>query len=196
MIRRYGRAPTPRRCLDRVPHGSWRTATWLAALRHDRLAAPLLIDGPLDGALFLAWVQQSLGPTLRAGDLVICDNLSSHKVAGVRAALAVHGAELLYLPAYSPDFNPIEQAFAKLKATLRAAAARNWDDLLQATAAALTTFTPTHCANFFRHAQYATTSIENALEDEPPGLAHARTPDVVALGLQNRVLTRSGFTSV
>jgi transposase len=143
--------------LDRVPHGHWRTATFLAALRHDRLTAPLLIDGPLDGALFLAWVQQSLGPTLQAGDLVICDNLSSHRVAGVRTALAVHGAQLLYLPAYSPDLNPIEQAFAKLKATLRAAAARQWEELLHATAAALTTFTPTHCANFFRHAQYATT---------------------------------------
>jgi transposase len=157
MIRRYGRAPTARRCLDRVPHGSWRTATFLAALRHDRLTAPLLIDGPLDGDLFLAWVRQSLGPTLQTGDLVICDNLSSHKVTGVRAALAVHGAELLYLPAYSPDLNPIEQAFAKLKAALRAAATRRWEELLHATAAALTTFTPTHCANFFRHAHYATT---------------------------------------
>lgn len=157
MIRRHGRAPKGTRCLDHVPHGRWRTSTFLAALRHDRLSAPLLIDGPLDGSLFLAYVQQSLGPTLQPGDLVICDNLSSHKVAGVRAALAARGAELLYLPAYSPDFNPIEQAFAKLKTALRAAAARTQEELLQATAAALTTFTPEHCANFLRHAQYATT---------------------------------------
>ena len=157
MVRRYGRAPTACRCLARLPHGHWRTATLLAALRHDQLTAPLLIDGPLDGAMFLAYVKECLGPTLRAGDLVICDNLASHKVAGVRAALAVHGAELLYLPAYSPDLNPIELAFAKLKAALRAAAARGWDDLIRATADALTTFTPEHCTNFFRHAQYATT---------------------------------------
>lgn len=157
MIRRYGRAPAGARCLDRVPHGHWQTATFLAALRHDRLTAPLLIDGPLDGEMFLAYVREHLGPTLRPGDLVICDNLSSHKVPGVRAALAEHGAELLYLPAYSPDLNPIELAFAKLKAALRAAAARNWDELLAALAAALPTFTPEHCANFFRHANYATT---------------------------------------
>ena len=157
MIRRYGRAPTGTRCLDRVPHGHWRTATFLAALRHDQLTAPLLIDGPLDGEMFLAYVKECLGPTLQPGDLVICDNLASHKVAGVRAALAAQGAELLYLPAYSPDLNPIELAFAKLKSALRAAAARGLDDLIRATADALTTFTPEHCSNFFRHAQYATT---------------------------------------
>ena len=157
MIRRYGRAPTTRRCLDRVPHGHWRTTTLLAALRHDRLTAPLLIDGPLDGEMFLAYVEECLGPTLQPGDLVICDNLASHKVAGVRAALAARGAELLHLPAYSPDLNPIELAFAKLKAHLRAAVARGWDDLIAAIAAALATFFPEHCANFFRHAQYTTT---------------------------------------
>lgn len=113
-----------------MPHGHWRTATLLAALRHDRLTAPLPIDGPLDGEMFLAYVEQCLGPTLQPGDLVICDNLASHKVAGVRAALAARGAELLHLPAYSPDLNPIELAFAKLKAHLRAAAARGWDDLI------------------------------------------------------------------
>ena len=157
MIRRYGRAPTDTRCLDRVPHGHWHAATFLAALRHDQLTAPLLIDGPLDGEMFLAYVKECLGPTLQPGDLVICDNLASHKVAGVRAALAAQGVELLYLPAYSPDLNPIELAFAKLKSALRAAAARGWDDLIRATADALTTFTPEHCTNFFRHAQYATT---------------------------------------
>ena len=137
MVRRYGRAPKARRCLDRVPHGHWRTATLLAALRHDRLTAPLLIDGPLDGELFLAYVKECLGPTLQPGDLVICDNLASHKVAGVRAALAAHGAEWLYLPAYSPDLNPIELAFAKLKAALRATAApppMRWPPLPPSTA--------------------------------------------------------------
>jgi transposase len=156
MVRRHGRAPKGTRCLDHVPHGHWRSATFLAALRHDRLTAPLLLDGPLDGEMFLAYVKECLGPTLQPGDLVICDNLSSHKVPGVRAALAGHGAELLYLPPYSPDFNPIELAFAKLKAALRAAAAREWEELLRATAAALSSFTPEHCANFFRHAQCAT----------------------------------------
>ena len=108
--------------------------------------------------MFLAYVKECLGPTLQPGDLVVCDNLASHKVAGGgRAALAAHGAELLYLPAYSPDLNPIELAFAKLKAALRASAARGWDDLSRATADALNTFTPEHCTNFFRHAQYATT---------------------------------------
>jgi len=131
MIRRHGRAPTGTRCLDRVPHRHWRTATLVAALRHDRLTAPLLFDGPMDGAMFLAWVRQGLGPTLQPGDLVICDNLACHKVEGVRAALAAHGAELLHLPPYSPDFNPIEQAFAKLKAALRQAAARAGEELLQ-----------------------------------------------------------------
>ena len=157
LVRRYGRAATTTRCLGCVPHGHWRTATFLAALRHDRWTAPLLLDGPLDGAMFLAYLQQGLGPTLQPGDLVICDNLSCHKVPGVRAALARHGAGLLYLPPYSPYLNPIELAFAKLKAALRAAAARSWDDLLRATALALATFTPEHCANFFRHAQHATT---------------------------------------
>ncbi len=139
-----------------MPHGHWRTATLLAALRHDRLRAPLLIDGPPDGAMFLAYMRECLGPTLQPGGLVICDNLASHKVAGVRAALAAHEAELPCLPAYSPDLNPIELAFAQLKAALRATAARGWDDLFRATAAALTTLTPAHCTNLFRHAQYAT----------------------------------------
>lgn len=104
--------------------------------------------------MFLAYVKESLG---RPCNRAICDNLASHKVAGVRAAMAAHGAELLYLPAYSPDLNPIEHAFAKLKAALRAAAARGWDDLIRATADALTTFSPEHCTSFFRHVQYAST---------------------------------------
>ena len=110
----------------------------------------------MNGTAFLAYLEQVLGPELQPGDRVICDNLSCHKVSGVRAAIERHGATLHYLPAYSPDLNPIEQAFAKLKANLRQAAARTFDSLVVATAQALETFEPSHCFNFFRHAQYAT----------------------------------------
>ena len=109
----------------------------------------------MDGDLFLAYVRQVLGPQLRPGDLVICDNLASHKVKGVEEAVTARGAQLQYLPAYSPDLNPIEMAFAKLKALVRQAAARTWDQLLQATARAIDTFSPQQCSNFFRHASYA-----------------------------------------
>lgn len=156
MTRLYGRSPIGERCLATVPFGHWQTATFIAALRYDRLSAPWLIDGPMDGSLFRAYLEQVLCPELRRGDLVICDNLSSHKVQGVQEALAACGARLRYLPAYSPDLNPIEMAFAKLKADLRRAAARDWESLLHATASALGTFTPVHCSNFFRHARYAT----------------------------------------
>ena len=156
MTRLYGRAGRAERCLCSVPHGHWSTFTFIAALRHDRLTAPLLLDGPMEGAMFLAYVQKILAPELRRGDLVICDNLSSHKVSGVREALADCGAELEYLPAYSPDLNPIEPAFSKLKAFLRQRAKRTFSGLLRATAHALDSFTPEHCTNFFRHAQYAT----------------------------------------
>jgi transposase len=156
MTRLYGRADTAERCLGCVPHGHWSTATFIAALRHDRLTAPLLLDGPMEGAMFLAYVQKILAPELRRGDLVICDNLSSHKVSGVREAVADCGAELLYLPAYSPDLNPIELAFSKLKAFLRQRAQRTFAGLRRATAQALDSFTAAHCTHFFRHAQYAT----------------------------------------
>jgi len=154
MTRLYGRATRGRRCLGRAPHGHWQTATFIAALRSDRLSAPWLIDGPMDGQLFLTYIQKILLPELIPGDLVICDNLSSHKVAGVRAAIESAGARLLYLPAYSPDLNPIEMAFAKLKAFLRAKAQTTFDGLLGALAEALETFSPAHCQNFFRHANY------------------------------------------
>ena len=156
MTRLYGRAGRAERCLCAVPHGHWSTATFIAALRHDRLTAPLLLDGPMDGAMFLAYVRKILAPELRPGDLVICDNLSSHKVSGVREAVEECGASLLYLPAYSPDLNPIELAFAKLKAFLRQRAQRSFAGLRRATAQALDSFTAAHCTNFFRHAQYAT----------------------------------------
>lgn len=156
MTRLYGRSQRGTRCLCAVPHGHWQSATFIAALRSDRLCAPLLLDGPMDGALFLAYLREVLAPELSEGDIVICDNLSSHKVAGVAEAIAARGAQLRYLPAYSPDLNPIEMALSKLKAHLRQAARRNWAGLIRATAAALDTFTSVHCLNFFRHAQYAT----------------------------------------
>jgi transposase len=155
MTRLYGRAPKAARCRCAVPHGHWHTATFIAALRHDRLTAPLLLDGPMDGAMFLAYVQKILAPELHRHDLVICDNLSSHKGSGVRAAIENCGAQLLYLPAYSPDLNPIELAFAKLKAFLRQRAQRSFAGLRRATAQALDSFTPAHCNHFFRHAKYA-----------------------------------------
>jgi transposase len=156
MGRLYGRSPGGSRCPGTLPHGHWRTSTLIAALRHDGLGAPLLIDGPMDGAMFLAYIEQVLCPELQPGDLVICDNLASHKVRGVAEAIQARGAQILYLPAYSPDLNPIEMAFAKLKAHLRKASARDRPALIKATRAALRSFSPTHCLNFFRHAQYAT----------------------------------------
>ncbi len=156
MTRLYGRADRAARCRCAVPHGHWSSFTFIAALRHDRLTAPLLIDGPMDGSMFLAYVQQILAPELRRGDLVICDNLSSHKVGGVREAVEDCGADLLYLPAYSPDLNPIELAFSKLKAFLRQRSQRTFAGLRRATTQALDSFTPAHCTHFFRHAMYAT----------------------------------------
>jgi transposase len=155
MTRLYGRSPLGQRCLAAVPHGHWQTATFIAALRHDRLSAPWVVDGPMDGDLFLTYVTQVLGPELQEGDMVICDNLASHKVHGVAEALASRGATLLYLPAYSPDLNPIEMAFAKLKALMRQAAARTFDDLVKAIAHALNCFSASECLHFLHHAQYA-----------------------------------------
>ena len=156
MTRLYGRATLGERCRARVPFGHWHTATFIAALRCDRLSAPWLIDGPMDGPLFLTYVERVLCPDLQPDDLVICDNLSSHKVSGVAEAIAARGAHLQYLPAYSPDLNPIEMAFSKLKALLRRAAARDLNSLILAAAEALDSFTSTDCLAFFRHARYAT----------------------------------------
>ena len=156
MGRLYGRALDGARCLGALPHGHWRTSTLVAALRYDGMVAPLLIEGAMDGAMFLAYLRQVLCRELRPGDMVICDNLASHRVAGVAEAIAERDASLHYLPPYSPDLNPIEMAFSKLKAHLRTSAARNLRSLTKATAAALQTFTEEHCRNFFEHAQYAT----------------------------------------
>ncbi len=155
MVRRYGRAPLGERLIAKVPHGHWKTLTVIAALRCDCLTAPYVIDGALDGPSFLAYVEQVLVPTLRKGDIVFMDNLRTHKVDGVRQAIEAAGAEVRDLPAYSPDLNPIEQAFAKLKAALRKGAARTIEALWRLIGKLVKTFAPDECANYFRHAGYA-----------------------------------------
>jgi transposase len=156
MARRYGRAPFGQRCHCAEPHGHWQSSTFLAALRHDRITAPFFIEGAVDAEVFTAYLQHVLCPELTPGDVVILDNLATHKIAAVARLIEARGASVRYLPAYSPDLNPIELAFAKLKAHLRQTAARTLDDLTGALASALQNFTPDHCRNFFRHAQYAT----------------------------------------
>lgn len=137
MVRRYGRAPRNRRCVGYAPHGRWKTTTFIAGLRADRVIAPMVADGPMDGELFLAWLNQFLLPALRPGDIVVMDNLGSHKVAGVRRAIRKAKANLLYLPPYSPDMNPIERLFSKLKALLRKAAKRTVEELWHKSASSL-----------------------------------------------------------
>jgi transposase len=154
MARRYGRAPRGDRVIGHVPHRHWLTSTFLAGLRCDGIIAPCLFNCALDGELFLAYVEQQLAPSLLPDDIVIADNLSSHKVAGVREAIEACGASLRFLPPYSPDLNPIEQAIAKLKELLRAEAAPTIDALWSATGRLLTRFTPDECANYFAHAGY------------------------------------------
>jgi transposase len=154
MARLFGRAPRGHRLIAPVPHGHWMTATFVAALRHGEITAPCVFDGPMDGASFLIYVEHFLAPTLRAGDIVVMDNLASHKVVGVKEAIERAGATLRYLPAYSPDLNPIEQAFAKLKSALRKAAARSFEALVAAIAHALDEFTSQECANYLANSGY------------------------------------------
>lgn len=154
MARRYGRAWRGHRLVAHVPHGHWKTTTFVAALRATGITAPLVVDGPMTGAVFLAYVEQQLAPTLKEGDVVILDNLGAHKVKGVREAIQAAGAQLVYLPPYSPDFNPIEQVFAKLKALLRSAAERTVPALEATIARLLESFSPRECQNYFRHAGY------------------------------------------
>ena len=154
MARLRGRAPRGERLRAGIPHGHWRTTTFVAGLRLSGIDAPMVIDGPIDGASFLAYIQQVLVPTLARGDIVIMDNLGSHKSAAVREAIETAGAELRFLPPYSPDLNPIENAFSKLKAILRKAAARTRDTLWDAVAPAIDTFSPKECANYFAAAGY------------------------------------------
>jgi len=154
MARLRGRAPRGVRCRASVPHGHWKTTTFTAGLRLGGLAAPMIHDGPMNGAAFRAYVNQVLVPELAPGDIVVMDNLPAHKVTGVREAIEAAGADLLYLPPYSPDFNPIEMAFSKLKAILRKAATRTVPNLWQAIARALDAFTPNECTNYFAAAGY------------------------------------------
>ena len=154
MARRYGRSPRGERCRAPVPHGHWKTTTFTAGLRLNGLVAPWLLDGPMDGEAFLVYVRRVLVPDHTPGDIVIMDNLPAHKVSGVREAIEAAGATLLYLPPYSPDFNPIEMAFSKLKALLRKAATRTIEDLWAAVATILDAFTPEECINYFAAAGY------------------------------------------
>jgi transposase len=155
MTRFRGRSPRGHRLVTKVPHGHWKMTTLVAGLRHDGITAPLVVDGPMNGDVFRAYVEQQLVVTLLPGDVVIMDNLASHKVAGVREAIESVGAELVYLPPYSPDFNPIEQVFAKLKALLRSAAIRTISQLEETIGQLLDCFTEKECRNYFRHCGYA-----------------------------------------
>jgi transposase len=154
FTRLRGRCRRGKRLVAKVPHGHWKTTTFVAALRHDGLTAPTVIDGAMDGSLFLAYVEQQLVPTLRPGEIVVMDNLSAHKVAGVRQAIEKGGASVVYLPPYSPDLNPIELAFAKLKWLLRSAGARTVDRLWNLLGEILSQFSPQECANYLRHCGY------------------------------------------
>jgi transposase len=154
MTRPRGRARRGERLIAAAPHGHWKTSTFLAGLRHDRIVAPLVLDGAINGHCFRAYIEQFLAPTLTTGDIVIADNLASHKVAGVREAIEARGARLLFLPAYSPDLNPIEQVFAKLKQLVRSAEPRTRETLWRTIGCNLSRFTPTECANYLTNAGY------------------------------------------
>lgn len=155
MARTHGRAPRGERLVAAVPHGHWHTTTFLCGLRADGPIAPLVVDGAINGAVFHAYVEQRLAPTLRRGDVVIMDNLGGHKVAGVRQAIEARGAVPLYPPPYSPDLNPIELAFGKLKRLLRTAAARTIDALWHVIGQIIGRLTPTECGAYLRHCGYA-----------------------------------------
>ena len=154
MARLHGRAPRGQRLRASIPHGHWKTTTFVGALRLAGMTAPMVLDGPMNGAWFLSYVEQVLVPTLTPGDVVILDNLPAHKGAAARQAIEAAGAQLLFLPPYSPDFNPIENAFSKLKALLRKAAARTIDELWAVIGQSLDAFTPTECTNYFTAAGY------------------------------------------
>jgi transposase len=154
MIRRTGWAPRGERLVDAAPFGHWKTTTFVAGLRADGIVAPLVLSGPMTGEIFRAYTEQFLAPALAPGDVVVMDNLAAHKVAGVREAVEAAGASVLYLPPYSPDLNPIEQAFAKLKALLRKAATRTRDALWNAVGDLLNRFTPAECRNYLATCGY------------------------------------------
>ena len=152
-----GWGPRGSKLIAKAPHGRWRTLTFLAALRHDRLDAPCVVDGPINGEAFLAYVEQILVPILKPGDLVVMDNLGSHKGKAIRKAIRTAGAKLFFLPPYSPDLNPIEQVFAKLKHLLRKAQERTVDATWQRIGALTQSFSPRECANYFTNSGYAST---------------------------------------
>jgi transposase len=154
MVRRYGRCPRGERLVGAAPWGHWKTTTFVAGLRSSGVVAPLVLDGPMTGEVFRAYVEQMLAPCLAPGDVVVMDNLPAHKVTGVRTAITAAGASLLYLPPYSPDLNPIEQMFAKLKALLRKATARTKDALWHGIAQALDAFPEAECQNYLAHCGY------------------------------------------
>jgi len=155
MTRRHGRCARGARLIAKVPHGRWRTLTFLAALRYDRIVAPCVIDGPINGVSFRAYVEQFLLPTLSAGDIVVMDNLGSHKGQAVRQLIRSAGAKLFFLPRYSPDLNPIEQVFAKLKTLLRKADPRTIETTWKGIGALLDCFPPQECANYLINSGYA-----------------------------------------
>lgn len=155
MTRARGRSPKGERCQASVPGGHWKTTTFIAGLRVNAITAPMVLDGPMDKEAFLVYVRQFLCPTLKPGDIVIADNLGSHKNDAVRKAIEAVAATIIYLPPYSPDFNPIEMVFSKLKALLKKAAHRTVDALWNEIGTLLDTFSPTECANYFKHAGYA-----------------------------------------
>ena len=154
MTRLYGWGPRSERLVDTAPHGHWKTTTFVAGLRESGIVAPLVLDGPMTGEVFRAYVEQMLAPSLTSGDVVVMDNLPAHKVTGVREAIQAAGASVLYLPPYSPDLNPIEQFFAKLKALLRKAAARTRDELWDTIATLLDAFAPREFRNYIVNSGY------------------------------------------
>ncbi len=154
MVRRYGRCPRGERLVSAAPWGHWRTTTFVAGLRASGIVAPLVVDGPMTGTMFRAYIEQMLAPALSRGDVVVMDNLAAHKVAGVREAVQAAGASVLYLPPYSPDLNPIEQLFAKLKAMLRTASARTKEALWNTIGTALKAFPEAECRNYLEHCGY------------------------------------------
>ena len=154
MARRCGRALRGRRCRAPVPHGHWKTTTFVGALRLGGMTAPMTLDGAMHGAAFLAYVEQVLAPSLKPGDIVVMDNLPAHRGAAVREAIQAAGAELRFLPPYSPDLNPIEMAFSKFKACLKRRAARTLGELEETIAQAIDIYTPNECQNYFAAAGY------------------------------------------
>jgi len=155
MVRLRGRCPRGTRLIGHAPQGHWKTITFVAGLRNDGMVAPFVLDGPMDGSTFVSYIEQCLAPTLNRGDIVIMDNLGAHKVAGVREAIEAVGAQLHYLPQYSPDLNPIEQSFSKLKAHLRKAAERTVVGLCRRIGLIVSSFSAQECTNYFENSGYA-----------------------------------------